>query len=136
MANHTPRKGCNTLSRGEMLMSALGCSIQVSNPRNNCLKVPSSQWVLFCPRASFHRMLAAIMTQVKHRSGYHIMVLLNSFLVHSLRNVLLTGDKYYSSHWEYRCEQGGSILTLRQCPLWKETSILKNHQKQTHIQDL
>lgn len=43
VANYTTRKGCNSLSRGKMLKKSLDSSIQVSKPRNNCLKVLSSQ---------------------------------------------------------------------------------------------
>lgn len=60
----------------------------MSKVRNNCSNVSSFQWVPSYSRTTFHRTLAAVMTQVKHRLSPHILLLLNSLIICSSKQLL------------------------------------------------
>lgn len=78
-------------------------------------------------------MLAAVMTQVKHRLWPHSLLLLNSFIIYSSKNwpnsyrvtssVLETGKIGVNN-------AGIAVISMR-CPLGKETGIRKQTCRQT-----
>lgn len=84
---------------------------------------------------SVHRMLAAVVIRVKNILCFHILVLLNSFVIYSSKKcfVLLTGDSTVLVTGNMSVNKAGSILALREHPLWKETGTLKSLKNKLQI---